>query len=103
MICVTVSDRLFLFSAEMDLFSFINHPDPFKVTTGERTVQEGEKTLRQETVSRVVQPSENIVRLVEHTVVQEVEDAKKKKKVGKRKVTIDAPEKTARKRISSWL
>lgn len=99
--CVAASDRLFLYFAEMDFFSFINQPDLFKVTTGERTLQEGEKTLRQETVSRVVQPSENIVRLVEHTVVQEVEDAKKKKKVGKRKVTIDVPEKTARKRLSS--
>ena len=85
----------------MDLFKFISQPDPFKVKTGERTLKEGEPTLRAETADRVIEPSENVVSLVQRTVVEEIADAKARKKAGKRKVTIIAPSKPSKKRLVS--
>ncbi|PWA93043.1 hypothetical protein CTI12_AA075910 [Artemisia annua] len=86
---------------EMDLFAFINQPDLFKVKTGERTLKEYEPTLLAETANRVVEPTENVVSLVHHTVVQEIAAAKAEKKAGKKRVTISAPSKpNKKKRIS---
>lgn len=46
-----------------------------------------------ETANRVVEPSENVITVVEHTVVQELEAAKANKKAVTKRVTIDAPAK----------
>ena len=83
----------------MDLFAFINQPDPFKVATGERTLKKDEPTLRAENASRVVEPTENILTLVERTVVHEVAAAKADKKAGKKRVTLPPSNPGKRKRI----
>ena len=94
-LCLTNS---FSFS-EMDLFAFINQPDPFKVRTGERTLKPGEATLLKETVDRVLEPTENTVSLIHHTVAQEVGASQAEKKAGKKRVRITHPAAPKKKRL----
>ena len=85
--------------AEMDLFAFINQPDPFKVRTGERTLKPREATLLKETADRVVEPTENTVSLIHHTVAQEVGASQAEKKAGKKRVRINDPAGPKKKRL----
>ncbi|GJT49623.1 hypothetical protein Tco_0975780 [Tanacetum coccineum] len=70
--------------SDMGLLDFVKSVDPFKVKTGERTLAEGEVPLLKKTADMVVAPSSQTVRLVSHTIVNELEDhdSKKKRKVG---------------------
>ena len=97
-LCLTNSSVPFSF-VEMDLFAFINQPDPFKVRTGERTLKPGEATLLKETANRVVEPTENTVSLVHHTVTQEVGASQAEKKAGKKRVRINDPAGPKKKRL----
>ena len=83
----------------MDLFAFINQSDPFKVRTGERTLKPGEATLLKETADRVVEPTENTVSLIHHTVAQEVGASQAEKKAGKKRVRITDPAAPKKKRL----
>ncbi|GKF83409.1 hypothetical protein Tco_0245065 [Tanacetum coccineum] len=67
----------------MGLLDFVKSVDPFKVKTGERTLAEGEIPLNDESVNMTVPPSVDIIQIVNHTIVDEVEEhaGKKKKKV----------------------
>ncbi|GKD82381.1 hypothetical protein Tco_1349220, partial [Tanacetum coccineum] len=68
--------------SDMGLLDFVKTADPFKVRTGERTLAEEEVPLNDETVNMTVAPSTEIIRLVEHTIVDELggQDVKKKKR-----------------------
>ena len=84
------------------MFAFINQPDPFEVTSGERTLQEGERSLQDETASRVIEPSENVITLVPETIVDNVEAAKASKAAGKKRVRVAVPSKQPeKKRLTS--
>ncbi|GJZ96494.1 hypothetical protein Tco_0668828 [Tanacetum coccineum] len=71
----------------MGLLDFVKSADPFKVNTGERTLAEGEASLFTKTVDMVVTPSAQTIRLVSHTIIDELQEHAEKKK---RKVVFDA-------------
>nr|GEW09387.1 hypothetical protein [Tanacetum cinerariifolium] len=73
---------------DMGLLDFMKSVDSFKVKTLERTIDEGEVPLLTETADMVVAPSAHIVRLVDHIIVNELEEHIGKKK---RKVVFNAP------------
>ncbi|GKC93508.1 hypothetical protein Tco_1158950, partial [Tanacetum coccineum] len=76
-------DGSVFYFAYMGLLDFVKSVDPFKVKTGERTLAEGEIPLNDESVNMTVPPSVDIIQIVNHTIVDEVEEhaGKKKKKV----------------------
>ncbi|GJV42456.1 hypothetical protein Tco_1420896 [Tanacetum coccineum] len=69
--------------SDICLLDFVKSTDPFKVKTGERTLAEGEVSLLIDTADMVVAPTVQTIRLVDHTIVNELEehDGKKKRKV----------------------
>ncbi|PWA44587.1 NBS-LRR protein [Artemisia annua] len=69
---------------DMSLLDITKSADPFKVKIGERTLAEGEKTLLEETVGRVVEPSEAELTLVDHTIVDELKSVKAQGQAGKK-------------------
>ncbi|GJZ63970.1 hypothetical protein Tco_0620391 [Tanacetum coccineum] len=72
---------------DMGLLDFVKSSDPFKVKVRERTLAEGEVPLLTETVDMVVASSAQTVRLVSHTIVDELKERTGKKK---RKVSFSA-------------
>ncbi|GJV86758.1 hypothetical protein Tco_1530696, partial [Tanacetum coccineum] len=69
--------------AEMGLLDFVKSAELFKVKTMDRTLAENEVLVLTETESRVISPSSEIVYLIDHTIVDELQNAtgKKKRKV----------------------
>ncbi|GKD53152.1 hypothetical protein Tco_1286539 [Tanacetum coccineum] len=74
--------------SDMGLLDFVKSTDPFKVKTGERTLTEGEVPLLTDTADMVVAPIVQTIRLVDHTIVNELEEHAGKKK---RKVVFNPP------------
>ncbi|GJR09785.1 hypothetical protein Tco_0792437 [Tanacetum coccineum] len=68
---------------EMGLLDFVKSFDSFKVKVGERTLAEGEVPLSKKTEDMVISPSRDIIRIVDHTIVDELKSVvgKKKKRV----------------------
>ncbi|GJW40238.1 zinc finger, CCHC-type containing protein [Tanacetum coccineum] len=68
---------------QMGLLDFVKSFGPFKVKVRERTLGEGEVSLSNETEDMVISPSHNVIRIFEHTVVDELKGVigKKKKRV----------------------
>ncbi|GJZ84595.1 hypothetical protein Tco_0649934 [Tanacetum coccineum] len=66
----------------MGLLDFVKSFGLFKVKVGERTLGEGEVLLSNETEDMVISSSHNVIKIVEHTVVNELKGVigKKKKK-----------------------
>ncbi|GJR43104.1 hypothetical protein Tco_1311207 [Tanacetum coccineum] len=73
----------------MGLLDFVKSVDPFRVKTGERTLADGEVPLLTKTADMVVAPSDQVVRLVSHTIADEIKEhsGKNKRKVGFSNVT----------------
>nr|GEX25654.1 hypothetical protein [Tanacetum cinerariifolium] len=67
----------------MGLLDFVKSADPFKVKTGERTLTEGEVLLITKTVDVLIAHSVQTVRLVDHNIINELDEhvGKKKRKV----------------------
>ncbi|GKA72068.1 hypothetical protein Tco_0778284, partial [Tanacetum coccineum] len=67
----------------MGLLDFVKSVDPFKAKGGEQTLAEGEIPLLIETANMVVPPSAQTLRLVNHTIMDELKEntGKKKRKV----------------------
>ena len=59
----------------------------------------GKATLLKETADRVVEPTENTVSLIHHTVAQEVGASQAEKKAGKKRVRINDPGAPRKKRL----
>ncbi|GKD76505.1 hypothetical protein Tco_1339126, partial [Tanacetum coccineum] len=68
----------------MGLLDFVKSPDPSKIKTGERTFTPGEVPLLTKTADMVVNPSPQTIRLVTHTITDEINAhfGKNKRKVG---------------------
>nr|GEU51746.1 hypothetical protein [Tanacetum cinerariifolium] len=68
----------------MGLLDFVKSLDPSKVKTEELTLDPNEVPLLTETADAVVNPSPQIIRLVTHTIVDEIDlySSKNKRKVG---------------------
>ncbi|GJZ21943.1 hypothetical protein Tco_0558982 [Tanacetum coccineum] len=68
---------------DMGLLDFVKSANPFKVKVGERTLGEGEVPLLTKTADMVVPLSAQTIRLVNHTLVDELREiiGKKKSKV----------------------
>ncbi|GKF19652.1 hypothetical protein Tco_0068290 [Tanacetum coccineum] len=68
---------------EMGLLDFVKSSDPFKVKTRERTLAENEVPLLEEIMDRVISPSVETIRLVDHTIDDELKvvTGKKNRKV----------------------
>ncbi|GJX52326.1 hypothetical protein Tco_0280695 [Tanacetum coccineum] len=73
--------------SDMGLLDFVKFVDPFKVKTGERTLAEDEVSLLTETADMVLSPTAHVIRLVDHTIANELEEHAGKKK---RKVSLTA-------------
>ncbi|GKF12170.1 hypothetical protein Tco_0050096 [Tanacetum coccineum] len=58
--------------SDMGLLDFVKSADPFKVKTRERKLVKGELSLITKTVDVVVAPSAQTVRLVDHTIINEL-------------------------------
>ncbi|GKF80058.1 hypothetical protein Tco_0235626, partial [Tanacetum coccineum] len=69
---------------DMGLLYFVKSVDPFKVKVGERTLDECKVPLLTEITDMVVVPSDKAVRLVSHTIGDEIREhsGKNKRKVG---------------------
>ncbi|GKD48471.1 hypothetical protein Tco_1277447 [Tanacetum coccineum] len=67
-------------TVEMGLLDFVKSTDPFKVKVGERTLGEGEILLSKETEDMVISPSRDIIRILDHTIVDELKSMAGKKK-----------------------
>ncbi|GJX07972.1 hypothetical protein Tco_0195904 [Tanacetum coccineum] len=65
---------------EMGLLDFVKSSNPFKVKVGERTIGEEEVPLSKETEDMVISPFCDIIRIVDHTIVDELKSAAGKKK-----------------------
>ncbi|GKD51264.1 hypothetical protein Tco_1280240 [Tanacetum coccineum] len=65
---------------DMGLLDFVKSVDPLNVKVGERTLAEGEVPLLTETIDMVVVPSAQIVRLMSHTIVDELKESTGKRK-----------------------
>ncbi|GKG61305.1 hypothetical protein Tco_0619030, partial [Tanacetum coccineum] len=63
----------------MGLLDFVKSTDPFKVKTGKRTLAEGEVLLLTKTADMVVTPSAQTIRLVSHTIIDELQEHAEKK------------------------
>ncbi|GKD74299.1 hypothetical protein Tco_1332581 [Tanacetum coccineum] len=62
-------------STKMGLIDFITTSDMFKVKVGERTLIDEEFSLPKEIEDRVIPPSDEIIIVVYHTIVDELRDA----------------------------
>ncbi|GJR66218.1 hypothetical protein Tco_0012283 [Tanacetum coccineum] len=82
--------------SQLSVFAAVKSADPFKVKVGERTLAEGEVPLLTETTDMVIVSSDKTVRLVSHTIVDEIKEhsGKNKRKVGFS--TVPPPVKKAR-------
>ncbi|GKB83052.1 hypothetical protein Tco_0949947 [Tanacetum coccineum] len=72
---------------EMGLLDFVKSTELLKVKTGDRTLVENEVLVLTETESRVISPFSETVCLIDHTIVDELQNATGKKK---RKVAFNA-------------
>nr|GEW24306.1 hypothetical protein [Tanacetum cinerariifolium] len=61
------------------LLNFVKSADPFKIKVGERTLVKGEVPLT-ETADMVVVPSDQTMRLVDHTIIDEIKEHSRKNK-----------------------
>ncbi|GJX13807.1 hypothetical protein Tco_0205565 [Tanacetum coccineum] len=73
---------------EMGLLDFVESADPFKVNIDERTLADNAVPLLEETKDKVISPSAEPLRLVDHTIKDELKANTDKRK---RKVVFDAP------------
>nr|GEU35725.1 transposase (putative), gypsy type [Tanacetum cinerariifolium] len=78
------------------LLNFVKSADPFKIKVRERTLVKGEVPLLTKTADMVVVPSDQTVRLVDHTIIDEIKEhsRKNKRKVGL--IIVSPPIKKAR-------
>ncbi|GJT05823.1 hypothetical protein Tco_0840285 [Tanacetum coccineum] len=67
-------------NSEIGLLDFVKSTGPFKVKVGERTLGEGEILLSKETEDMVISPSRDIIRILDHTIVDELKSMAGKKK-----------------------
>ncbi|GJY58972.1 hypothetical protein Tco_0458864, partial [Tanacetum coccineum] len=65
---------------EIGLLDFGKSSDSFKVKIRERTLAENEVSLLMEIESRVISPSHETFRLVDHTIMDELQNATRKRK-----------------------
>lgn len=72
------------FFLDTSLLDIVKIADLFKVKVGEKTLGENEKNRMEETIGRFIEPSENIVVLVDRTMEDELMDAKAEKVSGKK-------------------
>ncbi|GKA71076.1 hypothetical protein Tco_0777215 [Tanacetum coccineum] len=70
----------YLVTVEIGLLDFGKSSDSFKVKIRERTLAENEVSLLMEIESRVISPSHETFRLVDHTIMDELQNATRKRK-----------------------
>ncbi|GJS96317.1 hypothetical protein Tco_0803285 [Tanacetum coccineum] len=75
--------EIVMMRVEMGLVDFVKSADPFNVKTGERTLAEKEVPLLVETKDMVIALTAQTIRLLDHTIANELEEhvGKKKRKV----------------------
>nr|GEW29443.1 transposase (putative), gypsy type [Tanacetum cinerariifolium] len=68
----------------MGLFDIITASDPFKVKFGERTLADGEVSLLKETEDRDIPPFDEVITIVDHTIIDVLRDTATDKEVVRR-------------------